>query len=363
MPFWLRFLGGEAKERLEEMAAKRRLEEKLGRKVGDHELYSLNAHLEAAEDESVPAASPASSAPARTPSPPMGKTARRILTVIVAAIVLTSLCLVVSVGAWLFLPGRTFNRLNPFMPNPPQAAFPASIAGYNLEDVNYDPTYSSICKCNFFRAYYKKSADDTMGYTLYVFKSPDEARKYMNKKDYVGGINKIYAQTETRLFMMNKGQSHAVVALTVNQHLILMEQSTHKGFKPELLVEFENSLPYAFYGVSPPAPRSLDEYKEAVADVQNKSKAVNTNSSSNTAADELKDVREPECRAYLATLKKLSSCNSLAADQRKKFSDNYNETLKTARQPVANDAAKQARALVCKQTNDAMQKLLATCNK
>ena len=79
----LRIFAGEAKDRLEDIRAKQKLEEKLGRKVSDHELYSLTANIEAAQ--SAPAAAEQSPA---TPRKPLSKTTRRVLLFGGAALVL-----------------------------------------------------------------------------------------------------------------------------------------------------------------------------------------------------------------------------------------------------------------------------------
>ena len=100
-------------------------------------------------------------------------------------------------------------------------------------------------------------------------------------------------------------------------------------------------------------------------DVSNAPKAspTATTNSSTAAEDPLKNVKDAECRTYLTTIKKLSTCQSITEEQRKSFSESYNKLLESSSKSLSDESARQLRVMVCKQSNSAMQTLLAKCNK
>lgn len=176
-----RLLGRGAKEKAEEMLAKRELEKKLGRKVTTEELYSLGSHLDAAGDidPSKPLISTPreSSTPFADAKPPM-KFMTKLLLIGIPLLLLT-MCF--GGGLLATMSKQTFNRLNPFSPKPPAGTFPAKLGNYTLdhkpdynEPTSYMPTKS-------FSAEYKSSTE-TVRYTLFVFNSEAELNDAFNKR-------------------------------------------------------------------------------------------------------------------------------------------------------------------------------------
>jgi hypothetical protein len=257
-----KLIRGEAHERVEELKAKRQLEKRLGRKVQTHELYSLSAHFDAASrsgsSNDTPYLPPPPSAGINAPlTHPAGASRRRGVKLVILAAIAFVIMIGIA-GLWtLNLPERTYNRLNPFTPKPPQGSFPAAIADYSLaEQPDYSSTYSSICKCNYFTASYKK-AENSIYYKLYAFKTPEAARSYLKGRDFVGGSYKVVRDADTRTTWILSDGGDAIIALTAGSQLITLSSR-----KPADLIAFENSLPYSAYGAAQPPPRDAEELKE-----------------------------------------------------------------------------------------------------
>jgi hypothetical protein len=260
-------LGGEAKERAQDYLAKRRLEKKLGRKVADHELYSLSSHIEA--EENAPRTEPQAQ-PMQFPQGQftqqqfqpgqiaMGSVQPKSLKrkVLVFGILAGIAFLLVGGFFVISMSETTYNRLNPFTPKPPAGAFPATIAGYSLSEEPMYKSYRSYCECYGFTAKYKKG-NESIYYNLYDFKTPGNAKKHLDNRYFIGGVPRIAEQTESRQVIIDSEHGNATIQFVAGKLLIYFGHS-----KPNEAINFENNLPYAALGMAQPPQRSADNLKE-----------------------------------------------------------------------------------------------------
>lgn len=75
-----------------------------------------------------------------------------------------------------------------------------------------------------------------------------------------------------------------------------------------------------------------------------------------------KAVEEQECRAYLASIKIVSDCKTITQAERDRFAELHTKTLDATKKPLANEMRK-ARAQICLQTSNNLQKLVSQCKK
>lgn len=140
----------EAKNKAQEYQAQSDLEEKLGRKVGKHEIYSLGANLESAAPRKEQTNQDLSS-PQLADEPK--KRSRKFIILAVAALLIVS-----AAGLYVMsMSDYQYYRINPFTPKPTAAeAIPKTAAGYGIKE---EPTYyasylAKDCNCNAFKAEY-----------------------------------------------------------------------------------------------------------------------------------------------------------------------------------------------------------------
>lgn len=76
-----------------------------------------------------------------------------------------------------------------------------------------------------------------------------------------------------------------------------------------------------------------------------------------------KAVSEQECRLYLASIKIVSDCKSITQAERDRFADLHTKTLESTKKPLGGEAMTKARAQICLQTNNGLQKLVSQCKK
>ena len=251
-----RIFGGEAKDRLEEYNAKKALEKQLGRKIEDHELYSLSTNMDASDAQPTsgtpsPIASLESTTPFAQAKPPISTSFK----LGGAAIIL----LVVLVGGGGFfilnMPEATYNRLNPFTPKPPAGAFPTAIGEYSLKEA---PTYQyDVYKCDTFTSQYS-ARDQTVYYKIYDLKNPDAAKSFLSKNNpFASSLNFVAEETDTRKVIKYKANGAVSIMLVAGSYMITFGNKNLSG-----AINFENELPFAALGVTPPPKRDADAVKE-----------------------------------------------------------------------------------------------------
>jgi hypothetical protein len=241
----LRLLFRGAKEQAEEYAAKRALEQKLGRKVSKEELYSLGSHLDATQetgaDKPLQYTQRESAMPFADAKPPM-KTLTKLLLIGIP------LLLLVTFGAAAFvsiMPERQRNRLNPFSPKPPAGAFPSQLGDFRLE---HKPDYiapTSYSPLPHFEAEYKNDSH-TVRYSLWNYQTEAElnADFEARRKPVAGEKSKVVDNTDTR---------YAVAALSGWSSYVIFKDGTQlkylTGYNQKAVLDFEGLLKNA-----PPLP-------------------------------------------------------------------------------------------------------------
>ena len=253
----LGFLLREAKDKAEEYKAKNDLEERLGRKVSKHEIYSLGANLESAAPRAEQTTQDLSSA--QSEAEPRKRSRKFIILGAVVAFLIVS-----AAGLYVMsLSDDQYYRLNPFTPKPTAEAFPKDSAGYGIKE---EPTYyvsylSKDCKCNAFKAEYylggKVFDKNHITYTLYDFKSVDEAKRYFANKHSPGKNTEPLQKTDSRYVLREPQSGGLAVYQTIGPHIVLLS-----GNSVSDVVAFENNLPYAAFGVEKPPVQTADAYKE-----------------------------------------------------------------------------------------------------
>ncbi|MBS1794862.1 MAG: hypothetical protein JSS81_13465 [Acidobacteria bacterium] len=152
----LRLLIRGTRDAVQEHAAKRDLEQKLGRSVSKDEVYSLGAQLDAAQSSGPPpnliSTPREASVPFGDAKPPMKLTTKLLL------IGVPLFLIAAAVGGFILfnMPQRTFNRLNPFGPKPPAGTFPAQIGDFTLDHKPDFDEPSSYNPAPSFESEYKK---------------------------------------------------------------------------------------------------------------------------------------------------------------------------------------------------------------
>jgi hypothetical protein len=92
---------------------------------------------------------------------------------------------------------------------------------------------------------------------LYDFKTPENAKKHLEGRYFIGGGPRIAEQTESRDVIIYRESDSATIQFVAGKLLIY--------FGPINLneaINFENNLPYAALGIAQPPPRSADNVKE-----------------------------------------------------------------------------------------------------
>jgi len=282
----LGFLIRVVKEAVQEKSAKNNLEDKLGRKVSTNELYSLGSHLDAAEPNAVQQPMRSTPREASVPfgdaKPPM-KTTTKLLLFGIPVLFLGLLILPAIISV---LPQRTYNRLNPFTPKPPEGTFPAKLGTYSLD---HSPDYiapSSYNPIPHFESEYK-SGTETIRYTLWVYNNEAEMNAdFEKRKKYAGGASangKVIDNSDTR---------YAVAAMSGWDNAVVYKDGNYirqiKAYRQQPTLDFEGFLKNA-----PPVPASTfnvaDLSKPATnsnssnTNNRNSSNTNNTNSSSSTS--------------------------------------------------------------------------------
>lgn len=247
----LRLLIGGAREKHRENKAKHEMEERLGRKVDKSELYSLGAQLEAAPVE----------AGGRVASPPRPRARLSAKTKLVllggaAALVLAAAALF----TWESLPERTRNGLNPFAPKVPRGAFPDTVAGFHKDSEIYYEDWRASGSGYRFAAYYKSpDGKTTVHYTVIDFGSPEQAKKDVHGRSYLGGGGRVVQQEEGRAVASDPYNGGAIISDAFGQRVVRVSSR-----RPEDAVAFENGLPYATFGVSQPPPHTAAGVEEVI---------------------------------------------------------------------------------------------------
>jgi hypothetical protein len=257
----LGFLLREAKDKAEEYQAKSDLEEKLGRKVSKHEIYSLGANLESAAAPTAQTYQDSSPPLAAEPK----SRARKFMIFGVIAFLIVSAAAVVIV---MDMSDYQYYRLNPFTPKPSAETIPKAAAGYGIkeEPTYYDSYLSKECNCNAFKAEYylggKVFDKNHITYTLYNFKSADEAKKHFTDKHSPGKNIDPLQKSDSRYAVIAQNTGGLAVYQTIGQHIVLLS-----GNRVSDVIAFENNLPYAAFGVEKPPAQSADAYKEQAVSV------------------------------------------------------------------------------------------------
>jgi hypothetical protein len=200
----LRLLFRGTREFVQEQSAKKNLESKLGRKVSKDELYSLGAHLDAAQPNNAQKMplqqSPyQQSVPFADAKPPM-----RLMTKLILAAILLLIVGVIGVFAVVIMtPRHTFTRLNPFGPKPPDGTFPAKLGNYALEhkpDFEEQDLYNP--RSNFASEY--SNGTEKVQYKLWLYNSEAEMNSdYEARKKYITSTQKakVVDNSDTRYFV------------------------------------------------------------------------------------------------------------------------------------------------------------------
>lgn len=277
-----RLLGGGAKEKAEELIAKRNLEKKLGRKVTTEELYSLGSHLDAAGDvdPSKPLISTPreSSTPFADAKPPMKLTTKLLL--IGIPLLLLTMCL--GGGLIATMSKQTYNRLNPFAPKPPEGTFPAKLGNYTLDHKpDYNEPTSYMPTRNFSAEY--KSGTETVRYTLFIFNSEAELNEAFDKRR-----NTVIKSDKSKVVDNNENR-YAVAALSGWNNYIYFKDGLYlkeiDAFRQNVALEFEGLLKNA-----PPLPA-------AALNVNELEKSSSDNASSVTVLQLLDDYKKDSAAA------------------------------------------------------------------
>ncbi|MBP7374852.1 MAG: hypothetical protein KA956_00105 [Pyrinomonadaceae bacterium] len=229
---------------IRDLVARKSLEDKLGRKVASHEIFSLGANIEAAEITQQASSDPPQPLP---PPQPMSRNTK-----IALASVATGFLFLAGVGVLfvvvMMMPEATYNRLNPFTPKAPAGAFPVAIAGFERAT---EPLYEKPRDSEYygFKTYFKRG-QRSISYALYVFKSQEGPKKRMDGRYFVGGVPIVKEKTDSRTVIVDKENGRTTIELTNGNSLIHLSAGNLAD-----AIEFENALPYAALGLEQPPPR------------------------------------------------------------------------------------------------------------
>jgi hypothetical protein len=241
-----------------EFKSKKKLENQLGRKVETRDIYSLGVNLEAAEASPPPPNGQSQFAPPNAPPlQPAGTPAKSKGKLLIFGFLGCGTLLILGLGVvGLFvmtMSEDTYNRLNPFTPKTPVAAFPPAIGDYKVSTApHYDRTFSDICKCNYFYGSYLKG-NNYVSYKVYEFKTEADAKSYLNGKSFIGGGPRMEQVSDSRFVAISKDRGDATIAETLGKDLIVIAANN-----PADAIGFENALPYSAFGVQPPPVRVAD---------------------------------------------------------------------------------------------------------
>jgi hypothetical protein len=189
-------------------------------------------------------------APARKP---LNKTTKRSLIAAAVIVGVGVLFLGAVAVAVMAMSEKTYNSLNPFDPKPPQGAFPEVIAGYK-HDATYYNDHRGFGDGYHFTYYYKSPRGDTLGYHVIDFGSSEKVKEKMAGTYYLSRDAKVVMRSEARVAALHQGG--AMVLLAAGPRLIRISG------KPVDVIEFENDLPYAAFGLIQPAPRTVADLRE-----------------------------------------------------------------------------------------------------
>lgn len=228
---------------IQEFAAKRRLESKLGRKVRTDEIYSIGANIEAEEVNRSPFA------PRTEPEAvePMSSGTKKVLIAVGACVAILVIGGVLAVAVAI-MPDDTYNRLNPFTPKTPIETFPSTIAVFER---TREPKFRRLSGAEYYEFGTSYSRDSrTVNYTLYVFDDEASAIKRMVERYFVGGVPVVKEKSDTRIVIIDKETRRASIQFTNGKELIHINSS-----KIEDAIEFENAIPYTALGMAQPPKR------------------------------------------------------------------------------------------------------------
>lgn len=191
-----------AQEAIEEQSAKRDLEQKLGRKISNEELYSLGAHIDAAGE--INTAQPLVLTPRESEIPFAGAKPPMSLTTKLLIVVPLFLLFVFGAASILkSMPEQSLYGLNPFSPNPPEDVFFQNIGDFALtKRPDYHSPNSSNPVPRFEGEY--KNGTQIVHYIVSVFDDEAEAAAAFNKlrETVHGGQNrKVFEKSDSRIFV------------------------------------------------------------------------------------------------------------------------------------------------------------------
>ncbi len=280
----LGFIFRAIREAVQEKSAKNTLEDKLGRKVSTNDLYSLGAHLDASQPNNVPPPMQSTPREASVPfgdaKPPM-KTLTKLLLIGIPLLVLGMIFVSVI---FTLMPERTYNRLNPFTPKPPEGTFPAKVGGYELENTDYiaPTTYNPVTR---FEGEYKSGAE-TVRYTLWVYNNEAEMNADFEKRKKGAG-----GEAEKSKVVDNSDTRYAVAALSGWTNAVVYKDGNYikqiVAYRQQPTLDFEGFLKNA-----PPAQASTLNVSELSKPANNSNATSGTNSSSVTVLQILDDYKK-----------------------------------------------------------------------
>lgn len=257
----LRLIFKGTREVIQEQSAKRDLEQKLGRKVSKDELYSLGSHLDAAQpnapQQPLQSTPRESAVPFADAKPPM-KTRTKLIIAGALVLVIGFIGVLIAGFVILNMPQRTFNRLNPFSPKPPEGTFPAQIGNYVLQ---HKPDYEGVTSyyaAPHFEAEYKEDSN-SLKYALWIYNSEADLDADFEKR------KGSFRPTEKSKVVDNSDTRYALAALDGWTSCVLYKDGKYlkqiSAFRQQRALDFEGLLKNA----APLAavPLNVDELKKS----------------------------------------------------------------------------------------------------
>jgi len=259
-----------AKDTAEEQLAKRRLEQKLGRKVSKEEVYSLSSHMDAAGDinpaQPLISSHRESSVPFADAKPPMSFKTKLILVG------------VVLLGVFLFAASFLVNMMRSEISeyfNPPPAApagvYPETIGEYTLTKRPSYLTPGSSDPATRYSGEYKRGAE-TVQYRVAIYNSEaDATAAYKKIKDgsHDGERSKVVERSDNRVAIASLDGWNSYVYLKDGNYVKTIDSYNQKSG-----LDFEGFLK----NQPPLAAVALNEYELK----KNASTSSNTNSSTSS---------------------------------------------------------------------------------
>jgi len=172
--------------------------------------------------------------------------------------------IVLAVGGivYLNLSEETRNRLNPYTPKPPQGVFPTTIGEFTRKA---EPKPFKLAGSgNHFQAYYwSNDGMRDINYTVTEYPSAQEAKLKFAENRCTK--EPIVQQSDTRLVCLDPA-SHAFVVIVLGARIMTIGGSLGDRTSDRIVyvIDFENDLPYAAFGVTPPPHHSLAELNAGV---------------------------------------------------------------------------------------------------